>query len=182
MTPKEKQMAEKKKKIVRVYYALQRKYGFEVPVRDKEGNPIPSKDHQGNQRYSNAGEPLFQEVHRTFLPYIDSPAKGYVSRFECEGELDDKGEFAPSDPNEYAALEAMADDEATKVMREADYEQSVNPTAAALKQQLEKRDREIEALKVKSEKAGTLESQVKELESQIESLTKPDVKGPSKGK
>lgn len=166
----------------RVYYALYRQYGFDIPARSPSGELVPLKDGQGNQKYVN-GVPQHQEIHCQFLVYIDSPAKGYVSIYPCKGSESSTGEFIPNNPDEYAALEKMADDSSIKVMREHEYERTVNPTAAALKQELAKRDKEIESMKAKAAQAESSQSIIRDLEAQIAELTKPAAKvADSKGK
>jgi hypothetical protein len=165
----------------RVYFALYRQYGFDVPARDPNGNLVPLKDGQGNQKYVG-GVPQHQEIHCQFQVYIDSPTKGYVSIYPCKGRETATGDFVPDNPDEYAALEKMADDSAIKVMREKEYDHSVNPTAAALKVELEKRDKEIESMKSKVSEAEDWRKQAEELEAMLAEHTKSTARTDVKGK
>jgi len=134
------------------YYSPHAKQGVSVKVRDENGALVPLKDARGEQKYSQ-GQPQWQTRLLEFRPLVEHRtnvneclsfyAVNFIERKKENGEV----EVVPEKPEEYEALEALADDPSTKIEREDDYKRRRNPEAFEREKEVEAMKKEIEALK-----------------------------------
>lgn len=100
----------------KVYYSTIANQAFVLVLKDENGEPIASKDRQGNIRYIG-NEPVILSRSIKFDCINSNPSKGCLSIYRT------------SDPNEIAALDDMVDDEGSSVMSEEQYQRSRNREA-----------------------------------------------------
>jgi hypothetical protein len=171
------------KKIVRtaVYYSPHRKQSFEVPIRDKNGEEMLQKDRFGNLVLGRNSQPVPLMKNENFRVLIDSPKVGYQCVYRMDFVLDAAGDEVPVDADVYAQLEKLADDPATKVIREDTYKAQMNPTAFELEKQVREKDRVINSLRDEIAKVNTqssdavsaMQREMAELKTLLEEKTKP---------
>jgi hypothetical protein len=139
------------KKITRVYFCPnQVSQSFYVPMRDKEGNLIPSTDRQGRQKYVN-GAPLFIDTLCKFETLI-SGTKKHPGKTLCTFTLNEKD---PLYDDKLKELERLKTDQATWVMDQQQYDSWRNKEASEFKRENE-----------------TLKSQITEQANMIEEMKK----------
>ena len=144
---------EESEKIRKVYYCNLAKQGYSLQVleppkpgvKDEDRKPVPKLSAQGAPLYVRS-KPVYIEEEKHFTTI---QAKNTVKvRALCQRviESDDEGKFTFDQQRDIAKLEAMADDDATKVMREDAYEKATN---------LERYNAKQEIIKIKSEAKET---------------------------
>jgi len=142
------------------YYAPYAKQGVSVLVRDSEGKLVPLKDGQGNQKYAK-GVPQWQTRLIEFVTQVGyrTNVNECLSFYAVDFVEGPDGKPVPVKPEEYEALEKLADDPGTKIEREVEYKQRRNPEAFERETELNAVKTELEELKrVKAEgQSGTAE-------------------------
>lgn len=165
-----------------VYYSPHRKQAIEVPIRDESGKFKLKTDKFGNVMLGRNAEPIILTKMVEFSVLVDSPKTGYQCVLAVDFVKNDKGEAVPADKDLFEALEALADDPGTKIIREDDHKQKINPTAFELEKQLRAKDSETAALKEAlskkdssySEAVAKMQKEMADLRAMLDEQTKPN--------
>lgn len=143
-----------------VFYAPYSKQGFSVIVRGSDGQPVPMKDNQGNQKY-HKGKPQWQTKYMEFQTQVGARTNAteplsfyridFYAKTDSNGipELDGKGEpvLVSDDVDVFECLEKLADDPSTKIEREESYKKKANPEAFEKESELKQAKAELAKLK-----------------------------------
>ena len=141
-----------------VFYSLNKKQGFRVPVRGQDGNVV-LKLRPGTmmpQFINGRTIPELRDVD--FVCISDNVKKGCLSIYQTDNQ------------DEIEVLNGLAADDQTKIMTEESYKELVFPETNRLQKELKGKETELENVKTFSEKQADT---IAKLEAEIESLTKP---------
>ena len=141
-----------------VFYSLNKKQGFRVPVKGLDGKPILKMRPGTMMPMLINGRTLSEMKEVDFTCISEDVKRGCLSIYQTDNE------------DEIEILNGLAADGQTKIMTEDQYKNLVFPETQRLQKELKTKEVELDNVKSYSEKQAET---IAKLEAEIESLTKP---------